>query len=106
MPPWTRVVGRCTQRVVETEALLELSRTDDELDRLRREAVERAREHGASWKQVGTALGMSRQAAWEFYTGQIRADLVRSTAQSDLSEDEAMELAVNEVRAARRRRRA
>jgi hypothetical protein len=87
------------------EALLELARCDDEIDRLRREAVEQARERGASWEQVGAALGMSRQAAWEFYTRQVRADLAESTAESDLSEDEAMALAVDEVRATRRRRR-
>jgi len=28
-------------------------------------AVERAREQGASWAQVGTALGVTRQAAWQ-----------------------------------------
>ena len=30
-----------------------------------REAVNLAREQGASWDEIGKALGVSRQAAWE-----------------------------------------
>lgn len=29
--------------------------------------MRQAREEGSSWSQVGTALGMSRQAAYDFY---------------------------------------
>lgn len=87
------------------EALRELALWEDELERLRLAAVEAARERGASWAQIGAALGMSRQAVWEFYTRQVRDDLARSAAASELSEKEAMDLAVDEVRAARRRRR-
>ena len=87
------------------EALRELAQWEDELERLRLAAVEAARERGASWEQIGAALGMSRQAVWEFYTRQVRDDLARSAAASELSEKEAMDLAVDEVRAARRRRR-
>ena len=79
------------------EALRELAACDDELDRLRRIAVEEARERGASWEQVGAALGMSRQAAWEFYTRQIRDDLASAASASDLSEADAMDLAVSEA---------
>jgi hypothetical protein len=28
--------------------------------------MHRARQAGASWEQIGTALGISRQSAWEF----------------------------------------
>ena len=28
--------------------------------------MHRARQAGASWEQIGTALGVSRQSAWEF----------------------------------------
>ena len=57
------------------EALRELVLWEGELERLRRAAVEAAGAHGASWEQIGVALGMSRQAAWDFYTRQARNDL-------------------------------
>ena len=88
------------------EALRELALCNSELDRLRREAVEAAREQGASWEQVGAALGMTRQSAWEFYTRSLRQDLERSAARKPtLDEDEAMVLAVEGVRAVRQARR-
>lgn len=31
------------------------------------EAVELARDNGASWQQIGDYLGVSKQAAWERY---------------------------------------
>jgi hypothetical protein len=88
------------------DALRELSRYESELGRLRREAIEAAREAGATWEQVGSALGMSRQAAWEYYTRAARTKLEQMAADaSELSDDEAMELAVEEVKAARGDRR-
>lgn len=33
-----------------------------------REAVHLAREQGASWDEVGKALGVTRQAAWERFS--------------------------------------
>ena len=61
---------------------LEALRANAELVQLliaRRWAViQEAREQGASWTEVGDALGVSRQAAWEFYQraieGQERND--------------------------------
>jgi hypothetical protein len=50
---------------------------------------------------------MSRQSAWEYYAARTRAELAaNAAAKSDLSEDDAMDLAVEGVRAVRRRRRA
>ena len=37
---------------------------------LERSAVTKARRHGNSWQQIGDALGMSRQAAWEKFSGE------------------------------------
>ena len=87
------------------DALRALARFDTELSRLRRETIETARRSGATWDQIGAALGMSRQAAWEYYTRSIRARLEASTATSDLTDEEAEQLAVDEVKAARRQRR-
>jgi len=33
--------------------------------------MQQAREEGASWAEIGDALGMSRQSAWEWYKRQI-----------------------------------
>jgi len=88
------------------DALRELSRRESELGRLRREVIGSARAAGATWEEVGAALGMSRQAAWEYYSRATRARLEQLAAdESDLSDDAAMELAVDEVKAARRERR-
>lgn len=39
--------------------------TDTLVDDLTKSAVAEARCQGATWEEVGAALGMSRQAAWE-----------------------------------------
>jgi len=88
------------------DALRELARTEVELDELRRREVAEARRSGATWDQIGDALGMSRQAAWEYFAKRASGRLAESVApNSDLSEAEAMELAVEEVLAVRRERR-
>ena len=33
--------------------------------------MQAAREAGAEWSEIGAALGVSKQAAWEFYTPKI-----------------------------------
>ena len=87
-------------------ALAELTRSEAELDAIRRAKVEAARAAGASWEQVGEALGVSRQSAWEYYSSAVRSKLAANVEENDdLSEVDAMDLAVDEVRAVRRRRR-
>jgi hypothetical protein len=45
--------------------LTELTKTTDRLlEKLRADGVAAARAQGASWEQIGKALGVSRQAAW------------------------------------------
>ncbi len=88
------------------DALREIARGEAELEQLRCDRVKVARESGATWEQVAEALGMSRQSAWEYFTSRFRIELShRVEANSDLSEDAAMQLAVDEARAVRRRRR-
>lgn len=88
------------------EALAELSQAGVELDALMRDQVAAARHAGATWAQIGEQLGMSRQAAWEYYTRDVRQVLGGASSDGEaLSEDEALELAVEEVTEARRRRR-
>ena len=88
-------------------ALREVARSEAELDELRWEQIAAARDAGASWAQVGEALGVSRQSAWEYFTRRASKALATNVvSNTDLSEDEAMNLAVEEVRAVRRGRRA
>ncbi len=86
-------------------ALRVLTDSEHELERIRREQVIAARSAGASWQQIGDALGVTRQSAWESFTATTRQALaVNVDANSTLDEDDALELAVEEVRAVRRRR--
>ncbi|MGH8924709.1 MAG: hypothetical protein ACRDWA_08775 [Acidimicrobiia bacterium] len=88
------------------EALRELSRVDNELDGLRRDRVESARRAGISWEQIGEALGMSRQSAWEYYNRDARQALEQTVAGNpDLEEEEALRIATDEISTMRRRRR-
>ena len=84
-------------------ALRELSRVGTELETLLRERVADARRGGATWEEIGESLGMSRQAAWEYYTRDVRRILDR--AGDELSEDDALHIATEEVSELRRRRR-
>lgn len=87
------------------DALREVSRSEVELDELRWAQIAAARDAGASWAAIGEALGVSRQSAWEYFTRRASAALAESVAKNtDLSDDEAMDLAVEEVGAVRRGR--
>ena len=87
-------------------ALRVLAASEVEIDRIRRDRVRAARAPGASWQQIGDALGISRQSAWESYTAGVRTALSRNVdANESLDEAGAVELAVDEVRSVRRRRR-
>ena len=52
------------------DGLREACRASTALDKLTRESVQRAREAGHSWTQIGEALGVTKQTAWERYSGQ------------------------------------
>jgi hypothetical protein len=83
-----------------------LADSEAEIDRSRRDRVRAARAAGSSWQQIGDALGISRQSAWESYTAEVRTMLsLNVDANDSLDETEAIDLAVDEVRSVRRRRR-
>jgi len=88
------------------DALREVSRSEAQLDELRWKQIEAARDAGASWAAIGEALGVSRQSAWEYFTRRASTELAANVEKSELSDDEAMDLAVEEVRTVRRSRRA
>ena len=88
------------------DALHELARGEIELERLCRDRIASARAAGATWEQIGAALGTTKQAAREFFTRDARIAVAGNTdGDEQLGEDEALALAVEEVRAVRRRRR-
>jgi len=88
------------------DALREVARSEAQLDELRWNQIAAARDAGASWAAIGEALGVSRQSAWEYFTRRVSTELAANVENSDLSDDEAMDLAVEEVRIVRRSRRA
>lgn len=52
------------------EGLREACRVSTALDKLTRDSVQRAREAGHSWTEIGAALGVAKQTAWERYSGE------------------------------------
>jgi hypothetical protein len=50
--------------------LREACRVSTALEKLTRESVQRARAAGHSWTQIGEALGVTKQTAWERYSGE------------------------------------
>ena len=52
------------------EGLREACRVATALDKLTRESIQQARAAGHSWTQIGQALGVTKQAAWERYSGE------------------------------------
>lgn len=87
------------------DALRAIARCESELDQIRCDRVKLARDQGSTWEQVAEALGVSRQSAWEYYTARFRIELDhRVKENTDLSEDAALLLAVDETKAVRRRR--
>ena len=40
------------------------------VDKLIRQTVRDAREQGCTWAEIGRALGMSKQSAWERFSGE------------------------------------
>ena len=89
------------------DALRELARVDHQLQQLRRGKVRAARAAGTSWESIGAALGMTRQSAWEQYSRDVFDEIAASAAEpADLSDEDALAMAVSEVKAVRSTRRA
>ncbi len=69
----------------------------------RTRAIVEARDAGVPWQMIGDAIGVSRQAAWNAYS-KLSAIVDEIAGRSDLSDDEAMDLAISELAAVRRER--
>jgi hypothetical protein len=61
-----------------------------------RQTITRARERGASWAEIGQALGVSRQAAWALYNSDVRETLDAVRRRRRLSDEQAQRLADDE----------
>lgn len=85
--------------------LHELLDREQELAQTKRDLIARARSQGRSWSDIGAALGVTKQAAWELYNAEITSLLDRIAERSNLDDDTASALAQDELAAARRRRR-
>ncbi len=73
-----------------------LRAADRQLDVWRRQAITRAREQGASWSQIGEALGVTKQAAWALYNVGVREALDSARERSGLTDEQAQRLAEEE----------
>lgn len=78
---------------------------DRTVERWLAQAVGDARKAGVSWAAIGEALGVSRQGAWKLYNAELLDAIAASQDSSGLSDEEAMDLAVSELRAMRAERR-
>jgi hypothetical protein len=87
------------------ERLRGLKSADRAVEHWLSEAVGEARRAGESWSAIGEALGVTRQAAWKLYNAELLDGLKRSRDQFQLSDEEAIAVAISELKAVRTRRR-
>lgn len=73
------------------------------LSRQRAEAVADARRAHHSWAEIASVLGVTRQSAWALFADQIKV-IEKNRENANLSEDEAIALAVEATRSVRRSR--
>jgi hypothetical protein len=88
------------------DALRELRRGDARFDGHLRAMIQAARTNGAMWQEIADAMDVPLHSAREIFTRDARAALSRSVAMNnDLTEIEAMDIAIEEVAASRRARK-
>jgi hypothetical protein len=69
-----RLAGRRSSFADPVEGLRHLASLVRATDKALKETVTRARTSGRTWAEIGDALGMSRQAAWERFSGESQPD--------------------------------
>ena len=78
------------------EQLRALRLAESQLDAWQRQATTEARRQGASWSEIGEALGVSKQAAWASYNEDVRRALTAARQRSGVSDEEAQAAAEEE----------
>lgn len=78
------------------EQLRALRVVESQLDAWQRQAIAEARRGGASWSEIGEALGVSKQAAWASYNEDVRRTLTAARQRSGVSDEEAQAAAEEE----------
>ncbi len=73
-----------------------LRAADRQLDVWQRQTIAQAREQGASWAEIGEALGVTKQAAWALYSRDVREALDAVRQRSGLTDEQAQRLADEE----------
>lgn len=85
-------------------ALRQLTANERELETLRYDMVKKARGAGRSWEDIASALGVSRQSAWQYYAPRILREFDKvENSPNELSSEQATDTAVAETTAVRRR---
>jgi len=82
-----------------------LAREEELLNTRLAMAVRRARRENVAWSEIAGALGVSRQAAWEYFARRYQVEVSHRSARPNLSEPDAMKLALRETKSVRRGRR-
>jgi hypothetical protein len=65
-----RLVGGANWLAEPLEGLREFARLTGAVDKGIRDTVEHARRAGHTWSEIGGVLGISKQAAWERFSGE------------------------------------
>jgi hypothetical protein len=60
-------------------ALRECRRAATALEKVMWQTVTRAREAGHSWQEIGDALGVAKQTAWQRFSGEMRHPITGET---------------------------
>lgn len=84
--------------------LADIERTMRSLEVAKIQMIGAAQRHGASWDEIGSALEVSRQAAWEKYRVRVRSLLDDTAARATHSEEETLDSAAAVLREVRGRR--
>lgn len=97
------------QQSIKTTAVVaeikRLAREEQQLNTRLVAVVRRARRQQVAWNAIAEALGVSKQAAWEYFARRYRVEIAHRSKRPDLSESDALNLAVRETKIVRRGQR-
>lgn len=84
--------------------LAEVEHRLEELTDERVQLIADAQRHGASWEDIGSVLGVSRQAAWHMYRERVMRLLDQTASRATASEEEIAASAAASLKRIRARR--